>query len=242
MTTVAGVFDTAQRAQRAATILREAGLGNVNLLMPGATEAQVDAVPISETEQSGMGAAIGGLVGGAVGAAGGIGLGTAAATLMIPGVGPVLAMGLAAAALFGVGGAVGGAAAGAALEEESKGGLPVDELFVYKDALRQGKSVIFVEARDAEGAEQASAALTAAGAESLDAAREKHWIGLRGAEREHYQTVGGDFEKDERDYRRGFEAALGQDDNVTEPRYGSEAFRYGYERGLAHRESQRGES
>jgi hypothetical protein len=80
--------------------------------------------------------------------AAGMELGAAAATILIPGVGPVLAVGIAAAAILGVGGAVGGAAAGAALEKDSTTGLPADELFVYKAALKQGRSVIFVEARD----------------------------------------------------------------------------------------------
>ncbi len=70
--------------------------------------------------------------------AAGLEFGAAAATVLIPGVGPVLAVGLAAAAILGIGGAVGGAAAGAALEKDSTTGLPADELFVYKDALRQG--------------------------------------------------------------------------------------------------------
>ena len=243
MTTVAGVFDSPRDAQSAVAVLHHAGFTHVNLLLPGATEAQLDAVPTSNTEQPGMGAAVGGLVGGAVGVAGGLGLGTAAATLLIPGVGPVLAIGMAAAAILGVGGAVGGAAAAGALEEESTEGLPADELYVYKDALRQGKSILFVEAPDTGLAERASAALTAAGAESIDAAREQHWIGLRSAEREHYQSLGGDFEKDERAYRRGFEAALGQEDGdnaVAPKRSGNSAFRCGYERGIAARRAHRG--
>src|SRR5437763_1436599 len=103
MTTVAGVFDSPQRAQSAATTLRDAGFTNINLLLPDATKAQVDEVPTSDTEQPGMGAAVGGLVGGAVGVASGLGLGAAAATMLVPGVGPVLAVGMAAAAVLGVG-------------------------------------------------------------------------------------------------------------------------------------------
>jgi hypothetical protein len=198
MTTVAGVFDSPQRAQNAATALRQTGIPRINLLLPGATDAQVAGVALSDGEQPGMGAAVGGLIGGAIGAAGGSGLGTAAATLLVPGVGPVLALGIAAAAVFGAGGAMGGAAAGRALEEESTVGIPADELYIYKDALRRGKSVLFVQARDADEAERASAGLTAGGAESIDAARNQHWIGLRSAEREHYQALGGDFAKNAR--------------------------------------------
>jgi outer membrane lipoprotein SlyB len=242
MITVAGIFSSPQLAQRAAAALRRTGLTKLNLLLPGATDKQVDAVPTSATEQPGMGATVGSVVGGALGLAGGLGLGSAAATILIPGVGPVLAVGMAAAAIFGVGGAVTGAAAGAALEESSTAGLPTDELFVYKDALCKGKSILFVQAHDADDAERASSALAAAGAESIDAAREQHWIGLRSAEREHYQKLGGDFEKDEYAYRLGFETALAQNDAGNPPvpeRSAGEAFRCGYERGLAHRRSGR---
>ena len=234
MTTVAGVFSSSQIAKRAAEALRQVGISNVNLLFPGSSEASLDAVPTSETEQPGMGAALGGVVGGAVGMASGLGIG-AAVSLLVPGVGPVLAIGLAAAALFGAGGAAGGAAAGAALEEESTVGLPADEIYVYKDALRRGKSVLFVQARDEDEAQRATMALNAAGAESIDAAREQHWIGLRDAEREHYQTLGGNFEQDERDYRKGFQAAMADSggSRTADREASSYAYRRGYDRGLA---------
>jgi hypothetical protein len=155
-----------------------------------------------------MGKAVGGVLGGALGMAAGMELGVAAATILIPGVGPVLAVGIAAAAILGVGGVVGGAAVGAALEKDSTVGLPADELFVYKNALKQGRSVIFVEAGDDDEAAKADAVLANAGAESIDAAREEWWVGLRSAEKEHYRALGGNFENAELDYRRGFEAAL----------------------------------
>ena len=167
-------------------------------------------------------------------------LGTAAATILIPGVGPVLAIGLAAAAILGVGGVVGGAAAGAALEKDSTTGLPADELFVYKDALKQGRSVIFVEARDEDEAAKARAVFAHTGAGSIDAAREEWWIGLRSAEKEHYHTLGGHFESAEQDYRAGFMAAL-RDNNgaVSAEPAGNEAFRRGYARGIQYHRRQR---
>lgn len=232
MITVAGVFRSRERAERAAIELREKGLQGINLLMPGATPAQVDAVPTIESEQPGMGKAFGGVVGGALGLAAGMELGVVAATLLIPGVGPVLAVGIAAAAILGAGGAVGGAAAGAALEKDSTVGLPADELFIYKDALRQGRSVIFVQARDDDEAAKANAELAKAGAESIDAAREEWWVGLRGAEQEHYRGLGGNFENEERDYRLGFEAALRHGNgSASADGSASEAYRRGYERG-----------
>src|SRR5258705_4300099 len=100
------------------------------------------AVPIDDTEQPGMGAAMGGTVGGAMGVAGGASLGAAAASLLVPGVGPVIAGGILGAALLGVGGTAAGIAAGGALEKELVSGLPHDELYLYEHALREGNSVV----------------------------------------------------------------------------------------------------
>jgi hypothetical protein len=220
----------------------------INVLFPGASEEQVHSVPTSASEQPGLGAAIGGVVGGALGVAGGLQLGTAAAaSIMIPGVGPVVAVGLAAATLLGAGGAITGAALGSAAERKTTQGLPADEVFFYEDALRQGRSLIVVMAEEKAGAECARDVLTAAGAESLDAARDAWWIGLRDAEKEHYRTSGGDFERDHEVYRSGFEAALRPENRGlsyaqaldrlrTEQgeAAASQPFRHGYERGRDH--------
>lgn len=236
MITVTGVFRSRDRAAQAVLDLRQTGLQKVNLLMPGDPASQLSAVHTTETEQPGMGRAVGGVLGGAVGMAAGMELGAAAATILIPGVGPVLAVGLAAAAILGVGGAVGGAVAGAALEKDSTAGLPADELFVYKDALKQGRSVIFVEARDDDEATQANTVLVYAGAESIDAARDEWWIGLRSAEKEHYHTLGGDFDNAEGEYRQGFEAALRDGSTPKTDSSASDAYRHGYNRGRAYYE------
>ena len=247
MNTVAGIFAARADAERAIENLRAIGLteDNINLLSPGRTEQQIENVPTTETEQPGMGNAVGGVVGGAMGAAGGMTLGAAAASLLVPGVGPIMAAGLIGAALFGAGGVAAGMAAGGALEGEIAQGLPHDEVFVYEDALRQGRTVLIVSAED-EQAESVRKALNEAGAESVDAARESWWIGLRDAEQEDYtgQQQERDFMTDEPHYRRGFEAALHPQwrgsnyDSSSEQlreKYGDacthEAFRCGYERG-----------
>jgi len=164
-------------------------------------------VPVSETEQPGVGKAIGGVVGAALGMAGGFELGVGI-TALIPGVGPVLAAGLAGMALVGAGGAALGAAAGSAADQNTTEGLPADEIFFYEDALRNGKSVIVVMGNGATEAERARELMAAAGAESLDAARRAWWIGLQDAEAEHYRALGYNFEHDHEIYRQGFEAAL----------------------------------
>src|SRR5450432_2180822 len=114
MKTVSGVFRSFQTARDAAIASRLAGFSEsqINLLSPASSDAELHAIPTSDTEQPGVGAAIGGMLGGVVGLAGGFELGLAATSLLIPGVGPVLAMGIAGAALLGAGGVVGGAALG----------------------------------------------------------------------------------------------------------------------------------
>ncbi len=254
MKTVAGIFSARADAERAVERLRALGIAenNISLLTPGTTPAEIDAqVPTTETEQPGMGKTFGGVVGGAVGIAGGAPLGLALASLLVPGVGPILAAGVIGAALLGAGGMAAGAAAGGSMEEHIATGLPHDELFVYEDALRQGRTVVIAVA-DEELGEPGQTALADTGAESVDAAREDWWIGLRDSESEAYTGQGGDFTKDETAYRRGFEAALNPRargkayaDALERMRahygdvYATDAFRRGYERGQTYNEQMR---
>ncbi|MEO8431943.1 MAG: hypothetical protein ABI592_10575 [Acidobacteriota bacterium] len=246
MENVVGIFRDRDRAQKAAEDLRGGKIPSdrINLLMPGSDPSGVET---SETEQSGMGKALGGVVGGAAGASAGMGLGAAAASLLLPGVGPVAAIGIAAAALLGLGGAIGGAAAGGALEDAMSHGLPKDELYLYEDALRKGHSVVFVLADGDGEAEFARSVLRRDGVESLDAAKDEWWVGIRSAESAEYEKDGGHFAEAEPHYRRGFEAALHPErrNRTFEASrqdlvkcFGAEcetpAFRRGYERGLSH--------
>jgi len=244
MEPVVGVFASRSQAEDAVARLKEIGVKQISLLVPGDSKQTVErATPTEDMEQPGMGPAIGGVVGGAIGVAGGLELGAAAATILIPGVGPVVAMGLLGAAVLGAGGAAAGVAAGQALETSLSDGLPKDELYLYEDALRQGRSVLIALAENDKAAAQARGVMTRAGAESLDAAHEQWWIGLRPTEEEHYRAQGHDFDADEECYRRGFEAALHPDfrtktyeqalDNLRH-RYkecNEFSFRRGYERG-----------
>lgn len=253
MEPVVGIFTTRAEAENAIKKLQAAGIpsARINLLTPGASdqerEQELAHVPTTDAEQPGMGEAIGGVVGGAIGAAGGLSLGAAAASLLIPGVGPVLAIGIVGAALFGAGGVVGGALAGKALEEGMTEGLPVDELYVYEDALRQGRSIVMVLGKEEDQAELARRIMSETGAEGIDSARENWWVGLRDAETEHYSAHKGDFGAVEAYYRKGFEAALlprmrgrTYDDavNFLLAQYGEiyreESFRRGYARGQAY--------
>jgi hypothetical protein len=251
MTATVGIFTTRAEAERAIEQLRSAGIphDHINLLTPGASEKKIEPVPTTETEQPDMGGAIGGVIGGALGAASGMSLGAAAATMLVPGVGPVIAMGVLGAALLGAGGAVGGAVIGEALDKTMAEDLPAHELFVYEDALRRGRSVVIVLADEDKQADAAQMVLEQAGAESIAAARESWWVGLREAEEGDYRAQGKDFKLDELNYRRGFESALHLNtrgksyDEATNylmafypDVYREESFRRGYERGLAHYE------
>ncbi|MDT7542607.1 MAG: hypothetical protein QOE33_2511 [Acidobacteriota bacterium] len=256
MKTVAGIFNSRADAERAIENLHKLGIAEdrLSLLTPGDTPKEVDAaVPTTETEQPGMGSALGTWAGGALGVAGGLHLGTVIATSLIPGVGPVLAVGLIGAALVGAGGAVAGSKAGEAMEDNIAPELPHDELYVYEDALRQGKSVVIAAADDSEQADHAQTVLSAAGAESIDAARESWWVGLRDDEESEYAGQGADFKTDESIYRRGFEAALhphtraasyAESTDRLRERYADvyeqPAFRRGYERGQAYQGKIRG--
>ena len=175
MKTLVGIFSSQSEAARAYADLRSLNFhGNeLIVLSPEASLQQIEAVPTEDGEQPGMGKALGGVVGGAMGLA----AGAAVASLLLPGVGAVIAIGLGAGAL-GLGGAVAGAAGGGALEELLTRGLPKDEIYLYEDALRQGRTVILVTSEDDDLLTQSRQTMERHGAESLDAAREKQWIGL----------------------------------------------------------------
>jgi hypothetical protein len=253
MNTVVGIFNSFADAKRAAAMLRALGIpeNRISVLSPGTPQSDVETnIPTSETEQPGMGTAVGGAIGGALGVAGGLETGMVAASALIPGVGPVFALGLLGAALFGLGGAAAGAAAGNAIEENLDGGLPRDELYLYEDALRRGRSLVIAAVDSDETDSRARTELKRAGAESIDAARQEWWVGLRDAERTHYTNQGGDFKVDEAAYRLGFESALHPDrrgksyDHCVEglrKQYAkdceSQPFRGGYDRGQAYQRS-----
>lgn len=238
MQTVAGVFARRADAARAAAGLEALGIARdrITVVEPGSDARRV---PTDEGEQPGMGATVSAVVGAATGAAVGLPVG-AAVTLLVPGVGPVIASGLIGAVLLGVSGAT----VGATLEESLVTGLPRDELFVYEDALRRGHSVVVALLEDDHLADGARHALATTGAETIDTARERWWLGLRPWEREHYAAGRVAFERDEVLFRRGFEAALGPAargrhwaDAVSSlrARHGADvdapAFRHGWERG-----------
>jgi hypothetical protein len=208
MEAISGVFTSRTAAEHAMSHAHEIGVpaDKITLLTPGSDEQiekERESVPVDTTEQPGMGKAIGALLGGGVGITGGSLL-----IALVPGLGPISALGLLGAAILGAAGAVVGGTVGGKAEEAVTEGLPEDEIFVYEDALRKGRSVVIALAQDDKTASSIRELLKSEGAESVDAAREQWWIGLRSAEKNHYESSGRKFSDDEKFYRLGFESAL----------------------------------
>jgi hypothetical protein len=242
-----GIFQSRAAAEQAARQLRDAGISEeqLNILTPVEAGEHHVSVPTTAAEPPGIGKALGGVVGGAVGASTGL-FGTVIAVSLIPGIGPVLAGGLGLATLLGgIGGAAAGALAGGALENRLADSLPIDELWVYDSALRQGRTVLIVMADDTDQRDLAQRTFEDAGAESVDAARQKWDIGLADAEALQYHGDEGHTEDRSEAYQKGFAAALrpegfGQSYDTVQTYlqhhygdiYHEPDFRRGYEQGL----------
>lgn len=164
MHTIAAIYRSRTEAERTAVLLEALGIARdrITVLTPGST---ADRLPTDEGEAPGTGAAIGAVVGGATGAAVGLPLG-AAMTFLVPGIGPVVAVGLLGAALFGAG----GAAVGSALEDSLVTGVPRDDRLVYAAALRHGRSVLLALEDDATRAAEAQRIVDNSDAERVDEA------------------------------------------------------------------------
>ena len=106
MPTSIGVFTSREQAQDAVHLLiaDKVPEDDISLLTPGSPEHRMG------------GKKVGAYVGGAIGTSTGLTLGMAAATLAVPGIGPVLALGLGAAALLGFGGVKAGKSVGAGID------------------------------------------------------------------------------------------------------------------------------
>jgi hypothetical protein len=208
MQSVTGVFTSRDDAEKAANELRNLGIPEkrIGIVAPGNAPERLEAgVPVTDTEAPGMGRAMGAAVGGAMGAAGGATAGLAVASLAVPGIGPLIAFGMVGAALLGVVGAAAGSAVGDTVEEGLGEGVPHEDVYLYEDSLRHGRSIVIVYAEEGDQADRASEILHESGAEDLDTLREDWWQELREDERTHY---GEDFDRDEESYRRGYQAAL----------------------------------
>ena len=249
MEVVTGVFKSRDNAETAVKQLRSLGIPDqrIGIIAPGSAAADTveKGVPVTDTEDPGMGRAMGAAVGGAMGAAGGATLGLAVATLAIPGIGPVIAFGMVGAALLGMVGAAAGSAVGDTVEEELGEGIPHEDVYLFEDALLHGNSIVIAYADEGDQEDRAKEVLNNAGAQDIETLREEWWDELREGERAQYQ---GDFDSDEPNYRRGYTAALHPkrrgkaysevEDDLRAAYAGTELdrpFQYGYERGQSYR-------
>lgn len=155
MNTIIGVFDNPAAARRAVDALHASSLKLDDVSVLSRTDERTKAVSGGKEDVSaGEGAAVGAVWGGLVGLA----------ALLIPGVGPFIALGALGAALTGAitGAVVGGITA--ALVDFS--GIPEDEARAYETMVTEGKTLVAVKARDEDGAE-VRRFLTSTGAEAV---------------------------------------------------------------------------
>ncbi|HTT63865.1 MAG TPA: hypothetical protein VMG35_18560 [Bryobacteraceae bacterium] len=248
MVTVVGVFERAGTAARAIRDLRivKAGVRAVLLLRPGAGQDQLLEIPAAPSEPPGMAQSMAAFVAGALGVAGGLALGAAAAERVLPGAGAALVVGLLGAAVLGVAGVAGGSLAGKRIGSKTFEGLPVDEFFVYKDALRQSRWIVLCLAEKPGSADEARRVLEREGAESMDAARAMWWLGLVDSALLHYRAPVPRIVVRKDPFRKGYEAALNPEfrgkpwDQVVyllAERYGNwydDQFRRGFDGGQQH--------
>jgi hypothetical protein len=175
MQSVVGIFGSRVAAEQAVRGLLARGLSpqSIIFLSGESAGAQVETLPTTDAERDGIGEAVGAVVGGAMGAGAGLSLGSAVASLVVPGVGTIFAIGLGAAAILGLGGAVAGAGAGEASERAMDTGVPKDDVFFYRQLLKRGRSLVIADVGIADQAAAAQEVFERRGGEDVAAARKE---------------------------------------------------------------------
>lgn len=170
MRRVTGIFETRAAAQKAIAESVSAGVSpeSITFFTPEMTENIPDPADVEGKE---VGRTAGTYVGAVLGAGAGAGLGTALASLAVPGVGPILAAGIGAAALLGVGGGAIGHAAGKSSEEGLDRESPAEDSALYRELLKNGRSIVVVNAASEQEAEKVHAVFSGAGSLSVESGR-----------------------------------------------------------------------
>jgi anti-sigma B factor antagonist len=146
METAIGVFASRDRAQDAVG----------ELLQRGVPESSLVFLTRSESEAKTVGKQLGAFAGGFAGGAAGMTAGVAAATLLLPGIGAVFALGFGAAALLGLAGAGAGATTGAAIAHEAGAPQPTidaksnEDAAFFREVLKDGRSLVLVRTESKE--------------------------------------------------------------------------------------------
>ncbi len=171
MQTIVGIFEAGNNAAQAMQDLLSAGFPQKDIGFLTANNAQkLDSMPTTDAEADGMGKSMGTFLGAVVGAGGGLGLGSALASFVIPGVGPIVAAGMGAAALLGLGGAAVGSHLGEQSEHTLDLGVPRDDIYFYRDVLKNGFCLVVVNVNNEDRAESVNEIFRANGAEDTEAA------------------------------------------------------------------------
>src|SRR5437868_15380053 len=141
METAIGVFASRDNAEEAVKELRERSVPEESIVF----------LTRSENEAKTVAKEVGAFVGGFVGGAAGMTTGVVAATLLLPGVGTVFALGFGAAALLGLAGAGAGATVSSAAASDKAAVLPTadekcsEETAFLREVLKEGRSLIVVQ-------------------------------------------------------------------------------------------------
>jgi len=155
METAIGVFASRDNAEEAVKELRECGVPEESTVF--LTRSESDAKNLAKE----FGAYVGGFVGGAAGMTTGV----VAATLLLPGIGAVFALGFGAAALLGVAGAGAGSTVSSAASHDAETPLPtrdekaLEDVAFFREVLKEGRSLIVVRTESKELATSAVAVL-----------------------------------------------------------------------------------
>jgi uncharacterized protein (TIGR02271 family) len=140
---VVGVFNEQNMAERAVQALEDAGFDSDQIgfaRRDGTADGQEGATRTEGAGDAGGGAVTGAVTGGVLG-----GILGAAAALLIPGIGPVVAGGILATT---IGGAALGAAAGGLLGALTNMGVPEEEAQYYQGEFEQGRTIVTVRTSD----------------------------------------------------------------------------------------------
>jgi len=148
METAIGVFASRDDADRAVRQLRELGVPEESIVF----------LTRSESEAKTIAKELGTFVGGFVGGAAGMTTGLVVATLLLPGIGTVFALGVGAAALLtGAGaGASAGSALGSGATQEASTPKPTavedcaEDIAFFREVLKEGRSLIVVRTESQE--------------------------------------------------------------------------------------------
>jgi hypothetical protein len=138
---IVGVFDDRMAAEQAVDRLHQAGFheDQIGFALRGANEVAGGMITDTVGTKDGKGAVTGAVTGGMLG-----GVLAAAASLLIPGVGPVVAGGV-LAAFFG--GAIAGTAVGGIFGALTGLGISEDEAKLYETEFQSGKAIVAVRPR-----------------------------------------------------------------------------------------------